>query len=279
MYVLMCCLYSSGILPPEMLYCLKSEEEEEKFRTYFKHEWNNGAETTLWHKIKPKSCTTGSKTYSYVVKTFESEVLSEHAEKKVVQPRNLEDLPYKLVKMVPQLDMWSFGVVLYTLCSGKTLFPVNRDDDLTNGSSFKAMLEWENEDVANEICRYVTNARAKDLLMKLLKVNPSDRPRTMKEVLQHPFFASNETESSTSITSKQNKEILAALRAIDERTKRIETRTKNIEKSTLELKDLSVGLSHQMLQTQKVLLKGIFEATEVKSPSCFVIVPKQLDAG
>ena len=41
-------------------------------------------------------------------------------------PNNPEDLPYDLVKGKASLDVWAFGVLLYTLCAGESLFKVNK---------------------------------------------------------------------------------------------------------------------------------------------------------
>jgi hypothetical protein len=47
----------------------------------------------------------------------------------------LKGLPYVLEKAEANIDIWSFGLLLYHLCTGKPFLPVNRDDDLADVGS------------------------------------------------------------------------------------------------------------------------------------------------
>lgn len=117
--------FSSGVLPPEMIHKLRSEDNH-AFREYFRSVADSDPE--LWNKIKPKR--KGKHGANYVVKTFRTTYDDGNE-----QPLEPKDLPYNLVEATPAIDIWSFGTILFALVTGSPLFPVNRDDDLNNGEA------------------------------------------------------------------------------------------------------------------------------------------------
>jgi len=166
--------YSSGVLPPEMFAKL-SPYEEDMYKEYWSKEQENKA---LWRKLQPRACSNGD---TYVVKTFR--VGGDG------QVRNIAGLPYKdeLVEASPQIDIWSFGVLLFTLTHG-TLFPVDRNDDLASPRLCKMLHEWNKEDIKDFVDSREDDPNTADLLRKLLQRHPRDRPKSMTEVLEHPYF-------------------------------------------------------------------------------------------
>ncbi|CAJ1966601.1 unnamed protein product [Cylindrotheca closterium] len=181
--------FSSGVLPPELIYRLQSFDEKEMFVKYFEKE--SSAER---QKRQPQFTTTRP-FQGFVVRTFlqmedikeEQNLITGKMEKIWNAEPLKEGLPYDLVMADPSLDVWSFGVLLYMMCAGQSLFTTDRDDDITDGNTFLFLHAWEETDLKKVVASNVRDNLAKDLLSQLLRKNPSERP-TMKEVLMHEFF-------------------------------------------------------------------------------------------
>ncbi|KAF0698114.1 Aste57867_11250 [Aphanomyces stellatus] len=166
--------FSSGSLPPEMFYKLKSDDEAEQIRQH----WSNVKSTNpvLWQKIKPKK--------GYVVKTF----------------HNKNDiLPYDLVEAHPSLDVWAFGALMYQVYSGEELVSTDINKDVLE-KEIKEAATWTQEDLNACIRNKILNGNVCDLLEKLLVVKPKNRT-SMDAVLKHTYF-----QVDSSGITKQNLE-------------------------------------------------------------------------
>ncbi|KAF0700603.1 Aste57867_8870 [Aphanomyces stellatus] len=113
--------HSSGHLPPEMFYILKSDEEEAQFCQH----WSNikSTDPILWQKLKPKN--------GYVVKSFRSET---------------DTLPYNLVKAHPSLDVWAFGALMYQMYSSEELVATDINQDVLE-KEIEEAATWIQEDL------------------------------------------------------------------------------------------------------------------------------------
>jgi hypothetical protein len=160
------------------------------------------------------------------------------------------------------------------------------------------------------------------LLEKLLQPEAGERPKTMEDVLDHPFFVGESTEElekekeklqiqlkeaqergETAETLRTLKEEIAknsgvllevkrGQAEIQSTTQRVATTTERMEKEqkrqtqlleaiderTIKIEGISDQTFLQLCKTERVLLRSMFEATEVTLPTSFVILPSEIEA-
>lgn len=78
--------------------------------------------------------------------------------------------------------------------TGQPLVPVNRDEDLAGPEAILRAATWTERSMRDHLNKQrtvVQDDEAFDLLVQLLRVNPTDRFATMGDVLCHPFFFSS----------------------------------------------------------------------------------------
>jgi hypothetical protein len=172
--------------------------------------------------------------------------------KYVYEPLMDRPLPYHLVKASKSIDMWSFGVVLFALLTGSSLFDVDRDDDLKSGQAMKELYEW-NESQKLAKLKNVSDPMAHRLLRKILSRKPSDRYQSIEEMLQDDYFSDGYTADS----SYDNSGIA------DEAISRV----------TIDLREARKEMVALIGNSVSVALTSRLEGIEIKSPTCFVILP------
>ena len=244
--------FSSGIIPPEMIARL-DETGYDAFEEYFADEKKK--ESNYWEKIKPMI--DDDQQVAYAVKTFR---VSRHvASKPGLGGRKIPDkvmivkegLPYKPVYASEAIDLWSLGVLLYALVTGKPLFDIDRNDDLKSEKAFKELYWWSDKHKEKKI-QNIKDATARELLMKLLSKEPADRG-TMMEVLNDDFFL----------------DIGKHKTPID--------RLENLKEDIAYIKKNIVEIKHSIESSSQKIMKAVFEATEVKVPISFFILPWEED--
>jgi serine/threonine protein kinase len=249
--------FSSGVLPPEMIQELDLPQCK-TFDRYFIEMKQDDADR--WAKIDSKKFGNGSK--FFVVKTFltKEEIVwkEQHGETKKVSeyhPVDIVELPYDLVDATAAIDIWAFGVVLYSLVTRLPLFAVNLDDDLSDATAMKYLCEW-NENKQKTKLEKIHDPLAYKLLLKILSPKPSNRFHSMEQLLRDDYFdAKNLAEHFVDYQKKMEDAI---------------------KKYTVEIQNTGKETIAKISGSTSVILKAIFEATEVQTPTCFVILPKKL---
>ncbi|CAJ1939037.1 unnamed protein product [Cylindrotheca closterium] len=254
--------YSSGVLPPEMIYPLVDFEEKEKYISYFKDE--NEEEQ---RKRAPKFSTSPT-IRGYAVRSFLEEEIEEtfvHPEtgKMVSQRKSVAQTEkfsmYDLVLADSSFDVWSFGVLLYTMCSKEPLFRVNNDDDITDGNSMRQLHHWGEYDVETVLERNIQDNAAKALLKRILQRDPEKRP-SMENILKDDFFHPGK---NVGLSEELREEIRKTQSLILENRQIMQNGFSKIHES------LRRVTSYQ--EAANSLLKEIIEGG--KSPKYFVILP------
>jgi len=249
--------FSSAILPPEMIERIVTEEQLEKFNKY----WEGEKDEAQVKKVAPKLYQEPGKLKAhYVVKSFRTEE---------GKPVDTGLLPHKLVRASESIDLWSLGVLAFTLFTGETLIPSTRDDDCASGAAMHLLHSWEKQpEVLSELFNKITDDAARDLVMQLLKSKPEERKTVDHFLEKHPFF----NQENLAIISQFNKRIKDFGESLKSQAKQLEKMNANI----LVIKKLSFENQSELLRTRHVLLKGIFEATEVRTPTTFIVLNDEL---
>jgi len=229
--------FSSAILPPEMIERIETDEKLKEFNKY----WEGENDKTLVAKVAPKQyMKQGIVKSHYVVKSFRTE------EGKPVY----KGLPYDLVEASESIDRWALGALAFTLLTGKTLIPSTRDDDCDSGAAMHLLYSWGTKpDVLIELFKKIDDDAARDLVQQLLHREPASRPTVASLLEKHPFF------HPESVSPRQISEM-------NQRLNDVENKLQILIKLNFE--------------TRYVLLKAIFEATEVSTPTTFIVLNKKL---
>eukprot|EP00577_Skeletonema_sp_RCC1716_P003798 CAMPEP_0113416640 /NCGR_PEP_ID=MMETSP0013_2-20120614/25227_1 /TAXON_ID=2843 ORGANISM="Skeletonema costatum, Strain 1716" /NCGR_SAMPLE_ID=MMETSP0013_2 /ASSEMBLY_ACC=CAM_ASM_000158 /LENGTH=1678 /DNA_ID=CAMNT_0000303715 /DNA_START=200 /DNA_END=5233 /DNA_ORIENTATION=- /assembly_acc=CAM_ASM_000158 len=245
--------FSSAILPPEMIEKIETDQIDD-FNAY----WEGEEDEVLIEKVAPKIYKEPGKLKShYVVKSFSTDEEG--------KPVDTGLLPYRLVRASENIDLWSLGVLAFTLLTGEKLIPSTRDDDCASGADMHLLHSWGTQpEVLSDLYKKITDDAARDLVMQLLKSKPEERPTVAALLAKHPFF----NQKNLAIISQFNERLKDFGETLQSQAKQLEKMNANI----LVIKQLSYKNQSELLRTRHVLLKGIFEATEVRTPTTFIIL-------
>jgi len=239
--------FSSASLPPELIYKLKDEEEEELYNEYWKEEKNNNTE--LWKKISPVKHKNGL----FVIKTFKYE-----SEDNTI-PYEEDSLPYDLVGASKSVDAWSLGVLLYKLCTDKDLTATSRDNDFSSSSGFNYIYSWNDKVAERKLCD-IEDPLARDLISKLLVKEPHKRADVKYLLNNHSFFkVQNNTIEGFNELKKNMEEIKETLSIIDKRT--------------INMEEINLSIRGELSKGVEELKRRIVSVNSSEIPTFFVICP------
>lgn len=122
----------------------------------------------------------------YLLKAFEN--------REGYPDRDVSALPYKLVTPSEKVDVWTFGVFIYELCSGGNPFHTGYRGDLRGVEAYSRLFEWDRSAAERSIREHVQDPLAQDLLSQIL-VPAEERLPSISAVLEHPFFLPESVEA------------------------------------------------------------------------------------
>ena len=126
----------------------------------------------------------------------------------------LRSLPEgKRVVAATSFDVWSFGMVMYILCApeGASIFLTSTADNIVRPEDLRRLAyEWEEMKLA-EVSKLVW-AQAQDLVLWCLQTDPSRRPSSFTDILDHPFLGG---EGPLRFLEETNGKALAAFKQAD----------------------------------------------------------------
>ncbi|RHY44927.1 hypothetical protein DYB34_011141, partial [Aphanomyces astaci] len=147
----------------QMFYKLQNDDEFAAIATHWQRTTASDTLDDVWAKVQPRD--------QFCVKTFHE---------------SASTLPFQPVVASPALDVWAFGVLMYQMYSGVELVPTDINQDVDDSGIARAAT-WTDADLSKRLQNKVSNALARDLMAKLLVVDPSDRI-SVQAMLSHPYF-------------------------------------------------------------------------------------------
>lgn len=87
-----------------------------------------------------------------------------------------------------EVDYWALGVLIFELHTNKLPFMANSSEIFENIKNLK--IKWDSFDKLAETNNYPLLHHAKDLILKFLKIKPSERwgSNNINDIKNHPFF-------------------------------------------------------------------------------------------
>lgn len=238
------------------------EEEGCSFENFWSRVQNNAA---LWKRIQPRHI--GG--YYYVVKCFRA-----GADGGV---HRQEELPYDLVPISTDLDIWFFGSLMFEIITGESLLHSNKSKNIVNDSDFERLFSWTMTDhmASRRLCE-INNPLGRHLLRSLLTSLSTHRQRNMETVLKHKFFCNDEDEAVV----KLSREIVLEEKE-EARTYKIEQDIK-LKKSTLDKRTENLSLVSPETQlrfemSQWKLLMSTYDLSEATFPTSCIVLPYELE--
>jgi ankyrin repeat protein/serine/threonine protein kinase len=275
--------FSSGVLPPEMFVELDSIEKIQQYESYWQHlRLGDEIQKESWLKLMPYEVKDRRK--AYAIRSYDVD--------KNGLVRDADKLPYELFvashEHGEKLDAWSYGLLLYHMIADKPLFQVDKKDDFDRiyASSIFSILKASNG--ASKIGSRIDTAVLEKgvprwysvLLRGLLEIDPDKRFTLVqaKAFIERATQDENNPEILRRLDDLQRgqNEIRDIVLDTNELVKMIHTQTSLIEERTMEIENLTKKALDKIDDAQKVLLRGMIEATGVKVPTTFIILNRDL---
>ena len=150
------------------------------------------------------------------------------------------------VVATPSYIMWGFGVMLYELAVGSTLFRIDVREEAVDDDELAKVAEWSNSTKKHALGK-VKNKPLRQLLSKLLEKDPDERPGSWDDVIKD---------------LNDGGDIGVAISAMAEMSKQLNIATEQLSKET---KDERAAIRNLMLDLEKVKVPCLFEIVKAAS--------------
>jgi ankyrin repeat protein len=205
----------------------------------------------LWSKVKPRI--TNDEKFAFIIKTY-NDLPDETG---FIEEVDESSVPYAFVRPSEKIDVWSFGVLLFALCSGGSLFHLGFGGDLHDSEDFRELYDWNSQKAECLFREKVEDPIAQDLLVKILA--PEDaRLVDMSVVLRHPFFGPSSNSEAQHILERHEEEQLM----IEE---------------TIVIKRMTNETRRKMEDSMERLCKIIYDMEKIVVPTCLIVLPYRLE--
>jgi len=188
------------------------------------------------------------KQYVYMLKTFENRHDS--------PPRDASTLPYKLVVPSEKVDVWTFGIFIYELCSGGNPFHTGYQGDLRGVDAYSRLCEWDRSTAEKSIREHVQDPLAQDLLCQIL-VPAEERLPSIAEVLKHPFFSPKSVEEERYLEKHEEMQLL--------------------RDNTVSIRKVTKSVTHMLDDSMEKYCKLAFAMDQIAFPTCLMVLPYGLN--
>jgi len=225
----------------------------------------------LWKVVRPRVSREGGCTS--VIKSF-------HINPKTNLPYQSIALPYQIQSASASFDIWAYGLLIYQLFAGTTLFKTDRNLNLTKDVDYVRLCNWNQESLDGAFMEpKIGDPLVRDLLRKIL-VQKELRLESFADILNHPYFDEDGSEEAQELREqilqyehdvKYEKEL--TLREKDNYEAWVKNKTIKLDMHSMEsILKLSRSTSSQWKEMCSL------QANEVLFfPTCFIILPYELD--
>jgi serine/threonine protein kinase/ankyrin repeat protein len=261
------CLFDSSTLPPEMF--MKVDPFQLAFyNEYWKSVMELDGVEIQEDLIKPRIDPVSHETY--VIKCFCN--LDEEIQK------NLPPLPYKFEEFSMDIDIWSFGLVIFSVMSnGEVAFQPN----LRTGrmSAYEVIANWNRDSAQTLISQYINDAAAQDLLIHILTSKDERRRIDMHTVLSHPFFNFEEVPRDIQtllVEARDERELMGEMRRKDMLSK---SKLEFISQKKTHIGRLPIHTHIRLTNSISEVLQDAFDPAKLfkdSSPYAHIILPYEL---
>ncbi len=223
----------------------------------------------LWSRLRPRFSSDAK--YAYVIKFYND--IGYPVENKI-------ELPYETVPSSDKIDVWGFGVLMFSLCTRSTLFHQTLGGDLQGPLAYEELYNWNKNLAEAKIKSSVKNPLARDLLLRIL-TKAEDRVPSMAAVLQHPFFGQWSSPAARKMIKNCSEHFLIGPSSSEDASE-LSSPSDEIEQtlhpniSSVSPKSKEITSLFSRFSMEKICKIVFARLDDIKIPTGFIVLPYKL---